>query len=141
MWDLETIRRMNDEAVERERSRVAKAVALRAKYELNGQELDVTPLNPSVSSEEDVCTPAKVAEVRASETKNMSNVDVKITATDDAVTVVVSTEGQKVETFTYGSGFAGLTGSDLQDVLAACGIQVEYEYVEKVHASETDIDG
>ena len=130
MWDLETIRRMNDEAVERERSRVAKALALRTKYELNGQELDVTPDNPPVSNKENAQTPAKVAEAHAPKKKDMPNVNVKITATDDAVTVVVSAEGRKAETFTYGSGFAGLTGSDLRDVLAACGIQAEYEYVE-----------
>jgi len=124
MWDLETIKKMNDEAVERERSRVAKAIALRAKYELNGQELDVTP-NLPVSCGKDACTPAKVAEV-----------NVKITATDDAVTVVV----QKAETFAY-DGFPGLTGSDLQNILTACGIQAEYEYTEKAHASETNIDG
>ena len=121
MWDLETIRRMNDEAVERERSQVAKALALKAKYELNGQELDVTPNNPPVSSNKDARTPAKVAE---------AHVNVKITATDDAVTVIVSGEGQKAETFAYDSGFPGLTGSDLRDVLAACGIQAEYEYIE-----------
>ena len=127
MWDLETIRRMNDEAVERERARTDRAIALRVKYELNGQELDVTPDNPPVSYGIDAQTPAKIAGVHA---------NVKITATDDAVTVVVSGEDQKAETFAYDSGFPGLTGADLRDVLAACGIQAEYEYTEKAYTSE-----
>ena len=127
MWDLETIRRMNDEAVERERARTDKAIALRTKYELNGQELDVTPANPPVSNEGDARTSAKVAG---------EHTNVKITATDDAVTVVVSGENQKAETFVYDSGFPGLTGADLRDVLTACGIRVKYEYTEKAYTSE-----
>jgi hypothetical protein len=56
-------------------------------------------------------------------------IDVKIEATGDSVSVVVDIDGGEKETFHFEAP-GMLTGCDLRDVLAACGIQADYEYEE-----------
>lgn len=54
---------------------------------------------------------------------------VTIRATEDTITVKVAVGGQKSEKFAY--AYPGIiTGCELRDILAACGIQADYKYQE-----------
>jgi len=59
----------------------------------------------------------------------MTHPDVTIHATDDSVTVTVKVDGKTEETLEY-SLPGMLSGCDLRDVLAACGIHADYTYDE-----------
>ena len=55
--------------------------------------------------------------------------NVKIISTDDSVRVIVTRDNTR-EKFDFGTGVGDgwLTGADLEQVLDACGVRVQYRY-------------
>lgn len=53
--------------------------------------------------------------------------DVRIEATDDSISVVVKIDGQEDDRFDFEHPGI-ITGADLVDILAACGIHADYKY-------------